>query len=74
MLNFFDRSFSGETYFTFKPIPYAEPPVGELRFRRPVPHKGWGDEVLFSEKQFPQCIQVRRILIVTEAFLNMGGF
>lgn len=28
-------------YFAFKGIPYAEPPVGNLRWRNPVPHRGW---------------------------------
>lgn len=28
-------------YFAFKGVPYAEPPVGNLRFRNPVPHRGW---------------------------------
>nr|AQY62723.1 carboxylesterase [Cnaphalocrocis medinalis] len=26
---------------SFKGIPYAEPPVGPLRFKDPIPHKGW---------------------------------
>ncbi len=26
---------------TFRSIPYAAPPVGDLRFARPVPHPGW---------------------------------
>ncbi|KAL7018772.1 hypothetical protein ACKWTF_010907 [Chironomus riparius] len=29
------------TYLAFKGIPYAEPPVGALRFRNPVAHRGW---------------------------------
>lgn len=29
------------SYYSFKGIPYAEPPVGDLRFKAPVSHKGW---------------------------------
>lgn len=28
-------------YQEFKGIPYAEPPIGKLRFKAPVKHKGW---------------------------------
>lgn len=28
-------------YYSFKGIPYAEPPVGDLRFRAPRRHSGW---------------------------------
>uniref|UniRef100_A0A336MI63 Carboxylic ester hydrolase n=1 Tax=Culicoides sonorensis TaxID=179676 RepID=A0A336MI63_CULSO len=30
-----------ERYFSFKGIPYAEPPIGNLRLRNPRPHPGW---------------------------------
>lgn len=28
-------------YFSFKGIPYGKAPVGELRFKAPLPHEGW---------------------------------
>ncbi|XP_036393429.1 cholinesterase-like [Megalops cyprinoides] len=31
----------GGSVSAFLGIPYAEPPVGDLRFRRPTPHKAW---------------------------------
>lgn len=31
----------GDRYFSWKGIPYAEPPVGDRRFRAPVAHAGW---------------------------------
>ncbi|KAJ0180166.1 hypothetical protein K1T71_004757 [Dendrolimus kikuchii] len=32
---------NGTSYYSFKGIPYAQPPVGELRFRDPLPLKSW---------------------------------
>ncbi|XP_038219763.1 esterase FE4-like [Zerene cesonia] len=31
----------GKPYFSFKGIPYAEPPVGDLRFKAPKPRTPW---------------------------------
>ena len=32
-----------ESYLAFHAIPYAEPPVGEMRFKHPVSHSNWSD-------------------------------
>lgn len=30
-----------QKFYSFKGIPYAEPPIGNLRFKAPKPHRGW---------------------------------
>ncbi|XP_011495825.1 PREDICTED: juvenile hormone esterase-like isoform X1 [Ceratosolen solmsi marchali] len=51
-----ERSFEGYDYCAFKGIPYAEPPVGQLRFRDPIPVKPWSG-VRDATNFGPMCIQ-----------------
>lgn len=37
----FDKTYKGETIYSFKGIRYAEAPVGDLRFKPPVPIQPW---------------------------------
>lgn len=43
-------------YYGFKGIPYAEPPIGDLRFEPPVPVKNW-DGILNATTYPEACIQ-----------------
>merc|ERR1712038_298570 len=45
---------SGNPYFTFKGIPYAQPPVGSMRFQPPQPSSSWG-ETLVATEYGPVC-------------------
>lgn len=47
---------SGRTYFSFKGIPYALPPVGPLRFRNPKPFPGWTG-IWNATEHRAECIQ-----------------
>ncbi|KAL1492073.1 hypothetical protein ABEB36_012568 [Hypothenemus hampei] len=43
-------------YWAFPGIPYAKPPVGDLRFKNPVPPDKWKYN-LYLRKYTPRCIQ-----------------
>jgi para-nitrobenzyl esterase len=38
-------------------IPYAAPPVNELRFKGPQPVEPWYHKILYAQKEAPACSQ-----------------
>ena len=55
------REFSGlhrnGSYHSFQGIPYAQPPVGRLRFKAPVAVTAWREQLDASGEPGSQCIQ-----------------
>ena len=47
---------NGQLYHQFLGVPFAEPPVGGLRFREPVPVTSW-DDTRDATGPGPACIQ-----------------
>ncbi|XP_043273322.1 uncharacterized protein [Venturia canescens] len=52
----------GRPYYAFEGIPYAKPPVGELRFQPPQPIEGWTGE-LVATKTGSSCLQYSHVPI-----------
>jgi para-nitrobenzyl esterase len=55
-----DEAPGGSGIRVFKGIPYAAPPVGELRWKSPQPPKPW-DEVRAAAEWGPRCMQSNRL-------------
>ncbi|KAK4880603.1 hypothetical protein RN001_008749 [Aquatica leii] len=47
---------NGRQFLAFQGIPYAEPPIGKLRFKEPLPGKPW-EKMLDATKEHAMCIQ-----------------
>jgi acetylcholinesterase/cholinesterase len=58
--------FDGKEVNVFLGIPYAEPPIGDLRFRKPLPVKEWTEPIDATKWSNP-CLQISRD---NRAFLN----
>ncbi|CAH0682963.1 unnamed protein product [Spodoptera exigua] len=52
------------SFYSFKGIPYAQPPIGDLRFKAPQPPKPW-DGVRSAKEFGPKCYQ-------NDLFMNTG--
>ncbi|KAJ8916852.1 hypothetical protein NQ315_005859 [Exocentrus adspersus] len=50
------KTFKNITFYAFEDIPYAAPPVGNLRFKPPVSVENW-DGVLNTTKNTKMCVQ-----------------
>lgn len=46
LLGIVDQFRAGHPFYAFKGVPYAQPPVGELRFKEPVPLTKFNEEVV----------------------------
>lgn len=65
----------GESFHAFLRIPFAEPPIGELRFQDPQPNKKW--EGVFNGTFYgPMCVQpiLRLDLGISEDCLQLNVF
>ncbi|XP_032784694.2 venom carboxylesterase-6 [Daphnia magna] len=58
-------SASGRKFNAFRGIPYAQPPVGDLRFNDPIPAKPWTGTLLDATKEGPTCLQFDLVTKVT---------
>ncbi|KAF5272311.1 hypothetical protein FQR65_LT04969 [Abscondita terminalis] len=51
------KTYNGKEFFAFEGIPYAKPPIGDLRFEEPQPIEPWNGTVLADRTR--TCIQYR---------------
>ncbi|XP_046564552.1 cholinesterase 1-like [Haliotis rubra] len=61
----------GQPYFGYYGIPYAKPPVGDLRFRKPQPHPGVSDIFNATSYGLP-CLQRSPMLPLNFSFPAMS--
>ncbi|XP_055371025.1 juvenile hormone esterase-like [Condylostylus longicornis] len=55
------KSHGGKSFYSFRGIPYAKPPIGERRFKDPEPYGEW-NEILDATKDSAICPQIENDL------------
>lgn len=60
----------GHVVYRYVGVPFAEPPLGKLRFRRPSPVKAWKG-VLNATKYTPSCMQMP-LQVDEQVYLDYG--
>ncbi|ALC41152.1 alpha-Est1 [Drosophila busckii] len=68
--------YDAESYYSFEGIPYAKPPLGELRFRAPVPAEPWEGvrDCTFAQSQPLQMDFVRNSVTGSEDCLYINVY
>ncbi|XP_046562857.1 cholinesterase 1-like isoform X2 [Haliotis rubra] len=61
----------GKSLDVFYGIPYAKPPVGDLRFKYPQPSESWGPEVRDAQNPTPSCFQPKNAHGTDESYKQM---
>lgn len=62
----------GKTFFSYYAIPYAKPPVGDLRLKDPQMLSGWGG-VRDGSKPPPMCTQLSLMAMLTGVESSVEG-
>ncbi|CAH1163421.1 unnamed protein product [Phaedon cochleariae] len=57
-------AFNDESFFSFQGIPYAKPPLGELRFKAPLPPDQW-DGIRDATREGDECYAKNLVSIYT---------
>ncbi|XP_065371731.1 juvenile hormone esterase-like [Calliphora vicina] len=69
------ESRSGDKFWAFLGVRYAQPPVGELRFQNPQPVEAWKPELYDATKDGPICPQVTaNITYLSEDCLRLNVY
>ncbi|XP_030561928.1 esterase E4 [Drosophila novamexicana] len=70
----FMSSFSNKTIYAFRGVPYAQPPVGDLRFLPPRPALAWGPAIFNATSDSLICPQTGITLFMSEDCLKLNVF